>query len=58
MKPPRDWNVVAIILGRKGGPMKDQRSGRGGTRNQQQELLAEYEDSREEDSNGAQKKST
>lgn len=51
---PRDWNVVAMITGRKGGAFKDTRPGRGGTRNQQQEFLAEYEDSREESHDGTE----
>ena len=48
MKMPRDLHVVAMITGRKSGPMKDTRSGRGGSRNTQQEFLCEYDDSREE----------
>ena len=54
MKLPRDLHVVAMITGRKGGAFKDTRPGRGGTRNQQQEYLAEYEDSREESHDGTQ----
>lgn len=54
---PRDWNVVSTF-GRKAGPMKDRRAARGGARNSQQEMLAEYEeDSREETCNGTQERS-
>lgn len=49
MKMPRDLHVVAMITGRKSGPFKDTRSGRGGSRNTKQDILAEYEDSREEE---------
>jgi len=57
MRLPRDLHVVAMITGRKGGAFKDTRSGRGGTRNTQQELLAEYEDSREESHDGQESRS-
>lgn len=39
----RDPNA-ATMVGRKTGAFKDQRNGRGGAKNEEQEYLAEYEE--------------
>ncbi len=40
-KIPRNLDVLTMV-GRKTGPFKDQRKGRGGAHNEQQEYLNEY----------------
>lgn len=42
MKLPRNRNVVQTF-GRKTGPFKDQRNGKGGSQNTQKEYLLDYE---------------
>lgn len=45
LKRPRNPIVPAMILTRKSGAFKDTRKGRGGTQNEQQAYLEEYEES-------------
>lgn len=48
LKLPRDLNALTMV-GRKTGAFKDQRKGRGGSRNDQQDYLTEYEEACLED---------
>lgn len=43
LKLPRDLNALTMV-GRKTGPFKDQREGRGGAKNDKQSLLEEHEE--------------
>lgn len=43
LKLPRDLNALTMV-GRKSGAFKDQRAGRGGAKNSQQEFLEDHEE--------------
>ncbi len=43
-KLPRNYANALTMMGRKSGAFKDKRKGRGGSRNDQQDMLAEYEE--------------
>lgn len=45
-KLPRNYANALTMIGRKSGTFKDKSKGRGGARNDQNDLLAEYEEAR------------
>lgn len=49
LKLPRQYANAMTMMGRKSGAFKDKRNGRGGAHNDQQDMLAEYEEARLEE---------